>query len=176
MVVRCSDVEVPVPGLSEREQQIMAAFNSQGDNMLAGRMGIRIIEASADRVVGTMPVQGNTQPYGILHGGASCVLAESLGSLGAALQAGPERFTVGIEINATHHRSASAGLVTGVATLAHGGRTMSTFDIVITDELGKRVCTARLSCLHRDAVPFGGSPIRERAVAADSATGDGAGG
>jgi 1,4-dihydroxy-2-naphthoyl-CoA hydrolase len=176
MVVRCSDVEVPVPGLSEREQQIMAAFNSQGDNMLAGRMGIRIIEASAERVVGTMPVQGNTQPYGILHGGASCVLAESLGSLGAALQAGPERFTVGIEINATHHRSASAGLVTGVATLAHGGRTMSTFDIVITDELGKRVCTARLSCLHRDAVPFGGSPIRERAVAADSATGDGAGG
>jgi 1,4-dihydroxy-2-naphthoyl-CoA hydrolase len=176
MVVRCSDVEVPVPGLSEREQQIMAAFNSQGDNMLAGRMGIRIIEASAERVVGTMPVQGNTQPYGILHGGASCVLAESLGSLGAALQAGPDRFTVGIEINATHHRSASAGLVTGVATLAHGGRTMSTFDIVITDELGKRVCTARLSCLHRDVVPFGGSPIRERAVAADSATADGAGG
>ena len=165
-----------MPGLSEREQQIMAAFNSQGDNMLAGRMGIRIIEASAERVVGTMPVQGNTQPYGILHGGASCVLAESLGSLGAALQAGPDRFTVGIEINATHHRSASAGLVTGVATLAHGGRTMSTFDIVITDELGKRVCTARLSCLHRDVVPFGGSPIRERAVPADSATADGAGG
>jgi 1,4-dihydroxy-2-naphthoyl-CoA hydrolase len=169
-------VEVPVPGLSEREQQIMAAFNSQGDNMLAGRMGIKIIEASAGRVVGTMPVQGNTQPYGILHGGASCVLAESLGSLGAALQAGPDRFTVGIEINATHHRSASTGLVTGVATLAHGGRTMSTFDIVITDELGKRVCTARLSCLHRDVVPFGGTPIRERAVPADAGAGDGAGG
>ena len=163
-----------MPELSEREQQIMAAFNSQGDNTLAGRMGIKIIEASAERVVGTMPVQGNTQPYGILHGGASCVLAESLGSLGAALQAGPDRFTVGIEINATHHRSASSGLVTGVATLAHGGRTMSTFEIVITDDLGKRVCTARLSCLHRDAVPFGGSPIRERAVPADSATGSNA--
>ena len=163
-----------MPELSEREQQIMAAFNSQGDNTLAGRMGIKITEASAERVVGTMPVQGNTQPYGILHGGASCVLAESLGSLGAALQAGPDRFTVGIEINATHHRSASSGLVTGVATLAHGGRTMSTFEIVITDDLGKRVCTARLSCLHRDAVPFGGSPIRERAVPADSATGSNA--
>jgi len=142
-----------VPELSEREQQIKAAFNSQGDENLAGRMGIRILEASKDRVVGTMPVEGNTQPYGLLHGGASCVLAESLGSLGSALQAGPDRYTVGIEINATHHRSARAGLVTGVATLAHGGRTMSTFDIVISDEDGRRICTARLSCLHRDSVP-----------------------
>ena len=142
-----------MPELSEREQQIKAAFNSQGDENLAGRMGIRILEASKDRVVGTMPVEGNTQPYGLLHGGASCVLAESLGSLGSALQAGPDRYTVGIEINATHHRSARAGLVTGVATLAHGGRTMSTFDIVISDEDGRRICTARLSCLHRDSVP-----------------------
>jgi 1,4-dihydroxy-2-naphthoyl-CoA hydrolase len=146
-------VEVSVPGLSEREEQIKAAFNSQSNETLAGRMGIRILEASKERVVGTMPVEGNTQPYGILHGGASCVLAESLGSLGSALQAGPDRFTVGIEINATHHRPARAGLVTGVATLVHGGRTMATFDIVITDEDGRRICTARLSCLHRDAVP-----------------------
>jgi 1,4-dihydroxy-2-naphthoyl-CoA hydrolase len=148
-------VEVSVPELSEREEQIKATFNTQGSETLAGRMGIRILEASRERVVGTMPVEGNTQPYGILHGGASCVLAESLGSLGAALQAGPDRYTVGIEINATHHRSARSGLVTGVATLVHGGRTMSTFDIVITGEDGKRICTARLSCLHRDAVPGG---------------------
>jgi uncharacterized protein (TIGR00369 family) len=161
-------VEASVPELSEREQQIMAAFNSQDNTTLAGRMGIRILEASAERVVATMPVEGNTQPYGILHGGASCVLAESIGSLGAALQAGPGRFTVGIEINATHHRSATSGLVTGVATLAHGGRTMSTFDIVITDEQEKRVCTARLSCLHRDAVPFGG---KLPSVTADGAPG-----
>ena len=143
---------------SEREQQIMAAYNSQGDETLAGRMGIKIIEASPERVVGTMPVEGNTQPYGILHGGASCVLAESLGSLGSALQAGPGRITVGIEINATHHRAARSGLVTGVATLAHGGRTMATYDIVITDEDNRRVCTARLSCLHRDAVPGNSRP------------------
>jgi 1,4-dihydroxy-2-naphthoyl-CoA hydrolase len=141
--------------LSEQEQAIRDAFNSQGTETLAGRMGIQILEASRERVVGTMPVEGNTQPYGILHGGASCVLAESLGSLGSALQAGPSRITVGIEINATHPRAARSGVVTGVATLAHGGRTMSTFDIVITDEDGKRVCTARLSCLHRDAVPGG---------------------
>jgi uncharacterized protein (TIGR00369 family) len=143
---------------SEREQQIMAAYNSQGDETLAGRMGIKIIGASPERVVGTMPVEGNTQPYGILHGGASCVLAESLGSLGSALQAGPGRITVGIEINATHHRAARSGLVTGVATLAHGGRTMATYDIVITDEDDRRVCTARLSCLHRDAVPGNSRP------------------
>jgi 1,4-dihydroxy-2-naphthoyl-CoA hydrolase len=142
-----------VTELSARELEIAQSFNSQGSETLAGRMGIKIVEASAQRVVGTMPVEGNTQPYGILHGGASCVLAESLGSLGSALQAGPGRFTVGIEINATHHRAARSGLVTGVATLVHGGRTMSTFDIVITGEDGKRVCTARLSCLHRDAVP-----------------------
>lgn len=142
-----------MPEFSDRQQQIMAAFNTQGNETLPGRMGIKIIEASPQRVVGTMPVEGNTQPYGILHGGASCVLAESLGSLGSALQAGPGRFTVGIEINATHHRSVRSGLVTGVATLVHGGRTLATYDIVITDEDGRRVCTARLSCLHRDAVP-----------------------
>jgi len=138
---------------SDLEQQIIASFNDQGITTLPGRMGIKIVSASAERVVGTMPVEGNIQPYGILHGGASCVLAESLGSLGAALQAGPGRFTVGIEINATHHRAARSGLVTGVATLLHGGRTMSTFDIAITGQDGKRVCTARLSCLHRDGVP-----------------------
>jgi 1,4-dihydroxy-2-naphthoyl-CoA hydrolase len=142
-----------VPVSSDREEQIKAAFNSQDSQTLAGRMGIRILEASKDRVVGTMPVEGNTQPYGILHGGASCVLAESLGSLGSALHAGPGRVTLGIEINATHHRSARTGLVTGVATLVHGGRTMSTFEIVITGEDGKRICTARLSCLHREAAP-----------------------
>ncbi|MHB1593502.1 MAG: hotdog fold thioesterase [Streptosporangiaceae bacterium] len=120
-------------------------------------MGIVITQASPERVVGTMPVAGNTQPYGLLHGGASCVLAETLGSVGAALGAGRDRFAVGIEINATHHRSASAGTVTGVATRVHGGRTLASYEIVLTDEAGLRVCTARLTCLLRDAVPGDGS-------------------
>ena len=145
-------------GSDERAQQIIDRFNDIGADSLTGRMGIKILAASPERVVGTMPVEGNTQPMGLLHGGASCVLAESLGSLGSALHAGPDRITVGIEINATHHRGASAGLVTGVATLIHGGRTMATYDIVITDEQGKRVCTARLSCLHRDSVPGNARP------------------
>ncbi len=122
-------------------------------NTLAHRMGITITEASPQRVVGIMPVEGNIQPYGLLHGGASCVLAETLGSTGAALHAGPGRVTVGIEISATHHRGATAGQVTGVATQLHGGRTLATYEIVITDDGGRRVCTARLSCLLRDAVP-----------------------
>jgi 1,4-dihydroxy-2-naphthoyl-CoA hydrolase len=120
---------------------------------LVQRMGIKFTEASAQRVVATMPVAGNTQPYGLLHGGASCVLAETLGSVGAALHAGEGRVTVGIEISATHHRAASAGLVTGVATQVHAGRTLATYEIVLTDDRGRRVCTARLSCLIRDAVP-----------------------
>jgi 1,4-dihydroxy-2-naphthoyl-CoA hydrolase len=120
---------------------------------LAARMGIKITQASGLRVVGTMPVDGNTQPYGLMHGGASCVLAETLGSTGAALHAGPGRFTVGIEISATHHRAVSAGQVTGIATQLHAGRTLGTYEIVISDDRGRRVCTARLSCLFRDAVP-----------------------
>src|SRR5580658_668715 len=126
------------------------------DGTLAGRMGIKIESASAARVVATMPVDGNTQPFGLLHGGASCVLAETIGSLGAALHAGPGRAVVGIEISATHHRGARDGEVTAVATLAHGGRTLATYDIVISDAGGHRVCTSRLTCLIRDTVPGAG--------------------
>ncbi|MGD0924792.1 MAG: hotdog fold thioesterase [Streptosporangiaceae bacterium] len=119
-------------------------------------MGITVTAATAERVTGTMPVEGNIQPYGLLHGGASCVLAESLGSLGAALHAGPGRFAVGIEISATHHRAATTGLVTGVATRVHGGRTTATYEIAISDDRGRRICSARLTCLLRDQVPPGG--------------------
>jgi uncharacterized protein (TIGR00369 family) len=135
---------------AERARRVMAAFGTGYDQTLVGRMGIKIVEASAQRAVATMPVAGNTQPYGLLHGGASCVLAETLGSLAAALHAGPGKLTVGIEISASHHRAASSGLVTAVATMAHGGSTLATYDIVITDDRQRRVCTARLSCLLLD--------------------------
>ena len=130
---------------------MMAATTAEGT--LAGTMGIKILSASAAEVVATMPVAGNIQPFGLLHGGASCVLAETIGSLGAALHAGPGRMVVGIEISATHHRGASEGEVTAVATQAHGGRTLATYEIVITDMVGRRVCTSRLTCLIRDRVP-----------------------
>lgn len=120
---------------------------------LGTRMGVQIVEASADRVVGTMPVEGNTQPYGLLHGGASAVLAETLGSVGSMLHAGSSKIAVGVDLNCTHHRGARSGLVTGVATPVHRGRSTATYEIVISDAEGRRVCTARLTCLLRDARP-----------------------
>lgn len=117
---------------------------------LAEKMGLELREASVERVVGSMPVVGNTQPQGLLHGGASCVLAETLGSIGAGLHAGAGSIAVGIEINATHHRAISDGIVIGTARPIHLGRTVATYEIVITDEEEKRVCTARLTCLIRE--------------------------
>jgi 1,4-dihydroxy-2-naphthoyl-CoA hydrolase len=122
---------------------------------LGNRMGVEITEASAGRVVGTMPVEGNTQPYGLLHGGASAVLAETLGSVGAMLHGGSSKIAVGVDLNCTHHRGARSGLVTGVATPVHRGRSTATYEVVITDEAGKRVCTARLTCMLRDAPAAG---------------------
>lgn len=116
------------------------------DAALHARMGIEITELGPDRVVGTMPVEGNTQPFGLLHGGASCVLAESLGSIGASLYAMPDRVGVGIDINATHHRAARDGVVTGVARPLHRGRTVATYEVVVSDAQDRRVCTARITC------------------------------
>lgn len=110
------------------------------------RLGIEVLEADPHRVVGTMPVQGNQQPLGLLHGGASCVLAESLGSIGASLHARPEKIAVGVDINATHHRGVKAGTVTGVARALQLGRSVACYEVVITDDRDRRVCTARITC------------------------------
>ncbi|MEV0719240.1 hotdog fold thioesterase [Asanoa sp. NPDC050611] len=125
-----------------------------GPGALAERMGIKLLEMTPDRVVGTMPVDGNTQPYGLLHGGASCVLAETLGSVAAALHGHSigRGLTLGVDISATHHKAVRAGTVTGIATPAHRGRGVATYEIVITDDAGDRVCTARLTCLLRSPV------------------------
>jgi uncharacterized protein (TIGR00369 family) len=120
---------------------------------LMDRMGIEVVEASPERLVATMPVAGNTQPYGLLHGGASVVLAETLGSIGSSLHAGPDKAVVGLDINATHHRAARSGLVTGTATALSLGRTLASYEVVVTDEGGRRVCTSRITCLIRDAAP-----------------------
>lgn len=120
---------------------------------LTERMGIAIVDWGPDRVVGTMPVAGNRQPYGLLHGGANAVLAETVGSIAAALHAGTDRVAVGLELSCTHHRAALEGVVTAVATPMHQGRTMATYDIAITDEQGHRTCSARLTCALRDQPP-----------------------
>lgn len=116
------------------------------------KLGVQIVEASPERIVATMPVAGNEQPYGLLHGGASIALAESLGSIGSALHAHPlGKVAVGVDINATHHRSAREGVVTGVATAVHRGRTSACYEIVVSNEEGKRLCTARITCALIDA-------------------------
>ncbi|MEV8371945.1 hotdog fold thioesterase [Kribbella sp. NPDC056861] len=126
----------------------------QTTGTLLDLMGIVITEATPERVVATMPVKGNTQPYGLLHGGASCVLAESIGSIGSALHAAAfGRVAVGVDINATHHRAVREGVVTGVATPIYLGRTTTSYEIVITDERDKRVCTARITCQLIQAPP-----------------------
>ncbi|GAA1930714.1 hotdog fold thioesterase [Nocardioides hwasunensis] len=138
-----SETPTSLAGLSVDE---LIAFLPDGNGRLNDKMGVELVEVSAERVVATMPVEGNTQPFGLLHGGASVVLAETLGSIGSAIHAWPERIAVGVDINATHHRSATSGLVTGVATAIHLGRTSTSYDVVITDERGKRVCTSRITC------------------------------
>jgi 1,4-dihydroxy-2-naphthoyl-CoA hydrolase len=119
---------------------------------LNDKMGIEVVDWNPDRVVGTMPVKGNRQPYGLLHGGANAVLAEAIGSVCAALKA-DGRPTVGLELSCTHHRGVKEGLVTAVATPLHVGRSTATIEIVISDESGRRTCTARLTCMVLNALP-----------------------
>ncbi len=131
-------------------EAVLAAVNRMGGE-LATSMGIRITEYTPERVVGTMPVVGNRQPFGLLHGGANGALAESLGSFHAALLVPDDTIAVGTELSCTHHRSATEGVVTGVSVPLHVGRSMGTFEIVISDEQGRRICTARLSGFFRPA-------------------------
>lgn len=132
------------------ELAVIAALSHIGLGALPDHMGIEILEVGADRTVARMPVAGNTQPYGLLHGGASAVLAESIGSIASALHAGPDRIALGLELSCTHHKAMREGYVIGTATPLVRGRTVASYAISITDEAGAPVCTARLTCLLRD--------------------------
>ncbi|MFH8249793.1 hotdog fold thioesterase [Microbacterium sp. B2969] len=123
---------------------------ARGVGALAEKMGFEWVELTLDRAVGRMPVEGNTQPVGLFHGGAYCVLGESLGSMHANLHAGPGRLAVGIDINATHTRSATSGFVTGVCTPIHLGRTLTVHEIVVSDDQGRRCSTVRITNMIRD--------------------------
>ena len=134
------------PILSD-DAKLLAAKRGVGD--LAQKMGIEILELSAERAVATMPVDGNTQPLGLLHGGAYLVLGETLGSFAANVWAGPEAHAVGIEISASHSKSTTAGLVTGVATAISLGKTLTVHEVVVTNEKGERCSTIRITNLIR---------------------------
>ena len=129
------------------EPNFLDILRERGGGALDKKMGSEILEASPERRVGRMPVEGNTQPFGLLHGGANVVLAESLGSVGTHLHAGPSRRIVGVDINATHHKAATSGFVTGVATAVSLGKTLCVYEIVITNEAGQRTCSARITCM-----------------------------
>ncbi len=131
--------------MTELEMTGLEWVAERGMGALAEKMGISFTEFSVERSVATMPVEGNTQPVGLLHGGAYVVLGESLGSMSANLAAGPGRLAVGVDINATHTRSAMSGIVTGVCSPIHLGRTGMGHEIVVTDDQGRRCSTIRIT-------------------------------
>lgn len=131
--------------------EMFESLVATGGGELATKMGIDFVELSAEHSVARMPVEGNRQPVGLLHGGAHVVLGETLGSISAAIHAGPKRFAVGIEINATHSRSATSGWVIGSCRALTLGNTLVTHEIVVTDEAGNRLSTMRMTNMLRDA-------------------------
>jgi len=137
--------------MSTSLEEFKAFLDRSHPGTLVERMGIEVKGVAPGRVVGSMPVEGNTQPYGLLHGGASAVLAETLGSIAAALHAGPDRIAVGVDLSCTHHRAVREGQVHGEATPLHEGATVACYDIRILDDQGRAVCTARLTCALRPA-------------------------
>ncbi|RXK62167.1 hotdog fold thioesterase [Lacibacter luteus] len=125
----------------------LADFEGMEANTIADVIGLRFSEVGDNYIKGTMPVDHRThQPYGLLHGGASCVLAETLGSVASAKIIDPEKFIcVGLEINANHIRSVRSGIVTGITTPIHIGASTHVWDIKIYDEREKLVCVSRLT-------------------------------
>ncbi len=126
-----------------------SGFQDFGVGSLAQKMGIEV-DLHDGVVSARMPVEGNTQPYGLLHGGATAVLVETIGSIASALAA-PGSLPVGIEVSVSHHRSARAGHVTGSAELVHLGKTLASWVVPVLDDEGRRIATGRLTCLLRDA-------------------------
>src|ERR671916_2009726 len=133
-----ADSNVAAVTLPLDDAQLVSALDS--------KMGFQLLELTPERVVGRMPVEGNTQPFGLWHGGASCVLAETLASLGSYAHGHPDRVGVGVDLNATHHRPARSGWVTGTATALRLGRTVVSYEVVLVDDAGDRLCTARVTC------------------------------
>ena len=110
------------------------------------KMGVQVIEESAEKVVATMPIEGNRQSLGLLHGGAMVSLAEAVGSWAAVIHASTMgKVAVGVDINATHHKSSREGHVTATATAIRLGRTICSHEVIITNDNGDRLCTARIT-------------------------------
>lgn len=136
---------------TDMDPELVARLVETRGGELAVKMGIELLELSAEKSVATMPVEGNRQVIGLLHGGAHVVLAESLGSMSAAIHAGPGRIAVGIEINATHSKAVTTGIVTATCEALVLGKTLATHQITIRDEKGRRLSTVRMTNFIKDA-------------------------
>ena len=136
---------------ADMDPALVARLIETGGGELAKKMGIEFLELSAELSIARMPVEGNRQVVGLLHGGAHVVLAESLGSMSSAIHGGPDRIAVGIEINATHSKSATEGYVTATCEALARGRTLATHQITIRDDAGNRLSTVRMTNFIRDA-------------------------
>jgi len=123
-------------------------INSFTKNSIVEKTGIRFIEKGDDFIRASMPVDERTkQPLGILHGGASVVLAETLGSMASHMTLDEQHYSVGLEIKANHLKSVSKGLVTGIVTPVNLSKTNQLWDITITDEDDKKICVSRLTMM-----------------------------
>ncbi|GGA57075.1 hypothetical protein GCM10011490_03600 [Pseudoclavibacter endophyticus] len=133
------------------QDALRSRFGGFGDHHvdLARRLGVLYVKLDAEESIAVMPVDGNTQPLGLMHGGAYCVLGESLGSFAANAHALPERMALGVDLNATHTGSASSGFVTGVCRAIHLGGSLAVHEIVITDARGRRCSTVRITNMLR---------------------------
>ncbi|WP_167045907.1 hotdog fold thioesterase [Salinibacterium sp. ZJ454] len=132
------------------DPELIERLVDSGGGALPHKMGIEFLELSAEHSVARMPVEGNTQVIGLLHGGAHVVLGESLGSISSAIHAGPGRIAMGIEINATHSRAVTSGYVVATCTALSLGRTLATHEIVVRDEEGNRLSTVRMTNILKD--------------------------
>ncbi|MGB3673220.1 MAG: hotdog fold thioesterase [Candidatus Nanopelagicales bacterium] len=142
------------PDLDLIAKAVLDGANAAVAGSLMERMEITLDEVSPNRIVASMPVAGNTQPYGLLHGGASAVLAETVGSVGSGIHAAAiGKIPVGIELSCTHHRAARSGRVRAVAVPLSIGRTLATWQITVSDDDDRLICTSRLTCMLREAPP-----------------------
>lgn len=136
---------------SDMDKELVERLIATGGGELASKMGIEFLELSAEKSVATMPVEGNRQVVGLLHGGAHVVLAESLGSMSSAIHAGPGRVAVGIEINASHSKSSTEGTVWATCEALVLGRTLATHQITIRNAEGQRLSTVRMTNFIKNA-------------------------
>ena len=142
------------PDLDLIAKAVLDGANAAVAGSLMERMEITLDEVSPNRIVASMPVAGNTQPYGLLHGGASAVLAETVGSVGSGIHAAAiGKIPVGIELSCTHHRAARSGRVRAVAVPLSIGRTLATWQLSVSDDDDRLICTSRLTCMLREAPP-----------------------